>query len=145
MTEPFKSRLRRRRWLVLLLVLLTVAATAWLYPFSADRRLRRALAETDRLDPRWRLADIEADRAAVPDGDNGALTVIAVATKLLGRRLDVPSAQAVWKATRAPNVAVSAQEAAAVRADLAQTPAAVQEARKLADQPRGRWPHGTKM
>jgi len=39
---------------------------------DADAELRSALAETDRLDPRWRLDDVEADWAVVPDAINSA-------------------------------------------------------------------------
>lgn len=45
-------------------------------------RLQAVLADMDRTDPGWRLADIEAARAVVPDAENSALRVIA-ANKLL--------------------------------------------------------------
>src|SRR5437870_3415269 len=84
MTEPAvlpAPRKRRRRWLLLLVPLALVAA-AWLYMYSAsDRRLAQVAAETDRLDPHWRLDDIQAERATIPDEENGARTVIAVKAK----------------------------------------------------------------
>src|SRR5207302_5581190 len=73
MTEPAvlpAPRKRRRRWLLLLVPLALVAA-AWLYMYSAsDRRLAQVAAETDRLDPHWRLDDIQAERATIPDEEN---------------------------------------------------------------------------
>jgi hypothetical protein len=45
-------------------------------------RLQAILANMDRTDPGWRLSDIEAARAVVPDAENSALRVIA-ANKLL--------------------------------------------------------------
>ncbi len=46
-------------------------------PDVQDERLRDAVAEVDRLDPRWRFADLEADRARVPADENAAPLVIA--------------------------------------------------------------------
>src|SRR5262249_1737408 len=48
-------------------------------------RLRDALAETDRLDPGWRLEELEAKRALIPDEENSAIDLIKART-LLPRR-----------------------------------------------------------
>src|SRR5262249_43750189 len=45
--------------------------------------LRETIAELDALDPRWRLEDLEADRAIVPDGENSA-NIIRAARALIG-------------------------------------------------------------
>jgi hypothetical protein len=45
-------------------------------------RLQAVLADMDRTDPGWRLADVEAARAVVPDAENSALRIMA-ANKLL--------------------------------------------------------------
>jgi len=47
------------------------------YEWYLDRDLREAIAEADRLDPGWRLADLEAARADIPDAENAALQVLA--------------------------------------------------------------------
>jgi hypothetical protein len=142
MTEPAKpppSRKSRRR-LLLLIVPLVLIAVASPYPLAADWRLRRAIAEADRLDPRWRLADIEADRVAIADADNGALTVIAARAKWPANwNTAGPYATKAFGALR-PNVALTEQQTAAVRDYVKPAAVALQEARKLADQPRGRWP-----
>ncbi len=48
-------------------------------PAYFDERLREAVAEVDRLDPRWRFDDLEADRARVPAEENAAPLVMASA------------------------------------------------------------------
>ena len=48
----------------------------WSY-FANQSFLNQAIAETNALDPRWRLADMLADRKAIPDSENSALTIMA--------------------------------------------------------------------
>jgi hypothetical protein len=43
--------------------------------YQTSSALWQALAELDRADPGWRLADIEAAQAAIPDGENSAVCV----------------------------------------------------------------------
>src|SRR5262245_38368197 len=79
----------RRRWLrrlliAIVLVIALPAAYYWYANWSLAHDLDEAIAETDRLDPRWRLRDIEADRKAVRDEDNAALHIISV-VRMLGR------------------------------------------------------------
>jgi hypothetical protein len=74
-----KSLKLRRRWLVLAAGLLILAAipfagVAW-RSYGFRRELNALVAELDRTDPRWRLDDLEADRAVVSDGENAALVV----------------------------------------------------------------------
>lgn len=62
-------RRKRRRWLILLLVSGMVLGGVFLYLYlGATLRVKQVLAETDRLDPGWRLEEIEAarERAAPP-------------------------------------------------------------------------------
>src|SRR4029434_10041912 len=79
----------RRRWprRLLLAILLLIGLPAGYY-FYASWALKAdiacALAETDTLDPRWRLDDLEADGKNYPDADNSGLQIIKVA-KLVGR------------------------------------------------------------
>src|SRR5947207_2482535 len=58
----------------------------------ADRRLQEAIAEADRLDPGWRLEDLEAMRARIPTDDNAA-TVVRVAKALLPPPAQWPDGQ----------------------------------------------------
>jgi hypothetical protein len=137
--KPAPPRRIRRRWLLLLAVSSALFAAAWLYIHVANARLERAIAEADRLDPRWRLADIEADRAVIPDEDNAALIVIAVRAKLPPSWNSAGPYGSKAFGSLAPNVALTEQQTAAVRDDL-KPAAALQAARQLADHPRGRWP-----
>jgi hypothetical protein len=52
--------------------------------YRAATRLHEALAELDRAEPGWRLHELEAARALVPDGENSALCVVAVSRLLPG-------------------------------------------------------------
>src|SRR5260370_41379710 len=83
MMEPdtilLSSKPRRRMlwWSAVIGGLPLLAILAWLaYFWYADREYRAAIAEADRLDPGWRLADLEAARAEVPDAENAALQVL---------------------------------------------------------------------
>ena len=58
----------------------------WVY----DSQLEHALAEADRLDPGWRLDELEAKRPTIPDNENSALTVMT-AYKLLPKPWPTPS------------------------------------------------------
>jgi hypothetical protein len=75
------ARSRRRRWPYVLAVLsLPVVLGIGTYAYvnvAGERELRAALAETDRLDPRWRLEDVEADRALVPAAKNSGAAAMA--------------------------------------------------------------------
>ncbi|HEY1376620.1 MAG TPA: hypothetical protein VGF55_07490 [Gemmataceae bacterium] len=88
-TAPAPPRRRRLRFVVIALGLVALAAAAvagWLVYRHAriGWQLRDAIAELDAADPRWRLEQIEADRAKVPDAENSS-PVIRHARALLGR------------------------------------------------------------
>jgi hypothetical protein len=48
----------------------------WLF-YQANRRIQEAIAEADRLDPGWRLNELEATRAIIPPDVNPAMQVLA--------------------------------------------------------------------
>jgi len=55
-----------------------VLVLAWLgYKWYLDRDYKAAIEEADRLDPGWRLAELEATRPEMPDAENAALQVLA--------------------------------------------------------------------
>jgi hypothetical protein len=60
-----------------LVVLHKKPSQAELPPDYFDERLREAVAEADRADPRWRFADLDADRASVPFDENAAPLLMA--------------------------------------------------------------------
>lgn len=80
-TRPLVKRPSRwGRWFraIEFAVQLTAAVLYVLYAiryYQITTRLNEALAEMDRTDPGWRLQDIEAARAVVPDDENSALRV----------------------------------------------------------------------
>lgn len=72
----------RRRFIILLLLagaaVLVATYTVYQNSKSAEILLAEAIAEADRLDPNWRIDDLEASRERVPDEENSALAVPSV-------------------------------------------------------------------
>src|SRR5437868_3965370 len=88
-------RLPWRRWgfwfvLALLACLALLGARKYVRHVQAAERLHTYLEELDRTEPGWRLADLEAARAAVPDADNAALRVEAADALLVKTLVDAP-------------------------------------------------------
>src|SRR5262249_6474860 len=78
-----RPRWRRRLLWTVLILAAGLAGGCSLVAYLVEGGGRDAVAEADRLDPGgWRLEDLEANRAAVPDDRNAALRVLA-AQKLL--------------------------------------------------------------
>jgi hypothetical protein len=137
-----------------LTILCTLSLVGLTYLFrAAEQQLQEAIAESDRLDPGWRLADLEARRAVLPDEQNGMLQARKA-------RALVPAQWPDWKAyvpadppelveqerqlletsftdLEAP-YRLHARQRDPLRAELARIPAAMDEARKLVDLPHGR-------
>src|SRR5437763_1750700 len=78
-TAPMKAARAPHRWRIVLgalaLVFAALAGLWWYDDWAAERDFQAALAETDRLDPGWRLEDILAARPAIPDDRNSAKLV----------------------------------------------------------------------
>jgi hypothetical protein len=155
---PSAVRPRRRRWpYVLGLLCLPVLAAIGAYCYrtiSAAYSLASAIAETDKLDPRWRLQDVEADRAAVPDAENSATPAMA-AKALLPKDWPAwdggPPPQDPQEALKRkaladgfqslePQRQLNDEEMVALRAEITRAVGALAEARKLDDLPAGRYP-----
>jgi ABC-type transport system involved in multi-copper enzyme maturation permease subunit len=145
--EAVPLRTRLRPWLRLavrtVLVLLPLGLVLGEYVHlhhTADRDLRDALAEADRLDPGWRLAELEARREMVPAEENSALQVLK-AHEMLQR------AGEWWKNDPdlafdklTPERELNAKQTAALHEGLTKAGAALLEARRLAEMPWGRFP-----
>jgi hypothetical protein len=114
-----------------------------LYVYSTtlpDRALRAAIAETDRLDPSWRLPELEARRAQVPDRGNSALQVLAV-SRLLPAEF-ARSGEFTYQFENPdlpPEVQLDGKQLTALRGGLRKAAAALHEGRKLAGMPHGRY------
>ena len=136
--------LDRRWWLIAL----ALAALLIGVPLGAFEYMKHATnqdwiaaeAETDLLDPRWRLLDIEADREVIPAGENSALHIIA----MTGAARD-------FAVSRAPNydllfdnlpptAQLNEQQEELIRRELAKIAKPLDEARRLKDLPKGRFP-----
>jgi hypothetical protein len=138
-----RPRRWRRRLVLLVLVLLSPAipTAVWVYfRMSEEQSAQQALAETDRLDPRWRFAEILAGRPPIPDTENGSLQVIKT-MKVYGKssfHYSGPEFDAIEKLP--PTSRLTAEQAVWLRELLDGCPEAVAEARKLKDFPMGRPP-----
>src|SRR5262249_50050734 len=80
-TRAPRSWLRRILWGVLIAFLVSTAVFLIQYYWRlnvAQAELNDAIVKLDRKDARWRLEQIEADRKAIPDAENGALVVLDI-------------------------------------------------------------------
>lgn len=153
------GRRRPRAWFLglgMAAVLLTAVPVAWfVVRGSVVARFRRAEAEADRLDPGWRLSEIEARRAAEspPEAENSARHV----REILGMlpvgwpRASSPSAGRDGAELGAdelltivsespPEARLDPAEASALREVLDALAPAVEEARRLVDAGEGYTP-----
>jgi hypothetical protein len=102
------------------------------------------MEQADRLDPGWRLEELEAKRAGIPDAENSALVVLNAARLLpkswrpwLGE--GTPANDALEKSPLAPAEQLDAQQVRDLIAALAPAKAALTESRKLSDLSNGRY------
>jgi hypothetical protein len=83
MAIPYPNTARPRRWrrgiLIVLALLIALGMAGFGYRARrSDSALHDAIAESDRLDPGWRLEELEAKRRRPPNGENSADVVQAV-------------------------------------------------------------------
>lgn len=132
----------------LLLVGLALGLAWWCYVWTqASNRLKATIANVDREDPGWRWEELQARRIAVPDAENAAFRVEA-AFKLLPRGW--PSQPVGTTSANKtcvdqildlePNVQLNPEQVKALRVELEKVKPALDEARKLAGLPTGRYP-----
>jgi hypothetical protein len=121
----------------IILTLVAVGAGRYAYRHhEITTRLQEALAELDRTDPGWRLQEIEAARAEVPDAENSARCILQVSRLLPSNwpPLDVDKALEYQE----PVEQLSQDQYALLEKELGAVQPAVAEARKLARLPQGR-------
>lgn len=70
---------------LLVLLVATIPAPILWHSYRAAQEVARARAETDALDPGWRLVDMEAVRPTVPDAENIALVLEEAGQKMRDR------------------------------------------------------------
>lgn len=140
-TAPPPTRRRRRVFLILAALLavagITLGGVWYLYDRAQESELDKAAADLDRLEPGWKLDQIEASRAAVPAGENAAVIVLAADKLVPANWGDADVFEKIDLGE--PERQLHADHIKPLRAALAEARAALAEARKLADRPRGRY------
>jgi hypothetical protein len=150
-TRPPRRWLRRATWAVVGLVFVCSFVAGMVLGRRVDRRMQDAVAAAGRDDPFWRLDDLLAHRAAVPDAENSAL-VVADVVKWLPKGWpalpNVPGRPAP-RPTRfeetmgrllklAENLRLDEEAAGSLRDEMVAHAAAVRLGRTVADYRRGR-------
>lgn len=116
--------------------------------FVARGELAAAIAETDRLDPGWRFEDLAAQRRLPPRAQNSALQVLKVFSLIppgwhsrpAGPQDEDPGVVDDVLRDLAPEKQLDKRQVRRLRADLGRAGTALEQARKLADMPEGRYP-----
>lgn len=138
--RPWRQRLRP----LVPLLLPSVLLLGWytVDAMSAYRQLGMASAEADRLDPGWRLEELDAHRTPLPDDRNSVL-IVESADRLFPK----PMAQDDWPLRRTemilfetairPQARLHEKQVQVLTQDLHDCRAALAEARKLAAYPDG--------
>ena len=87
-----RRRRRRKKFLlcaaVIVLTVLTSASLFFLRRYQSERALEDAIAETDLLDPGWRLDDLVKSQAALPAEVNAAVPISAAYALLAAWKID---------------------------------------------------------
>jgi hypothetical protein len=114
------------------------------YKWHLDElEFQEAVEEADLLDPGWRLADLEAARAVVPDAENSAFQVLA-AHELMPKNWFPPpqdSSECLEYVLDdlPPPQCLDEEQSQELSDELEKVSAAVFAARRLAEMPRGRY------
>ena len=139
--------LKRNRKAVAVASIILLLGVSQISSLHSTILLRRALAETDRVCPAWRLDELEAARERVPDTDNAALRVSAAAQVLPAywqRNGNAPTQverdQLDVVARLPPTQRLSQMARQSLQAAIEGALPALEETRGLADLPRGRFP-----
>jgi hypothetical protein len=139
------GRVRGRRlwpWLVGMPILLSLAI-AWAAGFHApiyvDAALAEAIAAADRDDPNWRIDDLMAHRALVPDAENSAIVVASVSEQFPENSREEDARKCYdLLGTVAANVRLDDTVADKLRGQLDRYRQSITICRKVADMRRGR-------
>jgi len=106
---------------------------------STRNAWQTAVDEADRLDPRWRLAELQADRPALPDAENSAPIIIAAYRKAAGVSVGgFPRYEKIFEKLP-PTARLNDQQILLIRTALAKLDEPLRMARKLKDMPHGRY------
>jgi hypothetical protein len=104
---------------------------------SAGPDLKTAIEEVDRTDPGWRFEELNAHRAEVPPNENAATVVLTAFNALPA---DWPRQSLKDDLIKLPYLtSLSKQQSADMADELSKATAALKDARKLVDLPKGRY------
>lgn len=118
-------------------------------PEPAEDDLPTVVAELDRVDPGWRLEDLESNRTQIPESENGALRVIEF-QRIVGELRGRPASEGAWSppashedlealSTTAPDAALPQDKVEIFRERLQVMAPALAIAKTLADYPQGQF------
>ncbi len=143
LTAPAPPK-RPRRWiwrtLLAIAVLIVVGGGLfWWRLESAHWSTAAVLAETDALDPGWRIDDVMKQRRRVADADNSALLIDAARMAGYVSVYSAPNHDTIMEGWKAPLPLNHAQREL-LRSELAKMPKAVALARQIKDRPYGSFP-----
>jgi hypothetical protein len=136
--RPWWRRWLRRVVVTLLLALVGFGGRLYYRHHQAVTKLEEALAALDHDDPGWRLEDIEAARAEIPERQNGARVVLAAARRL-PQRWPPPGFDDLF-VQLAPTEQLAPEAFARLKQELEDLRPALEEARTLTALPHGRYP-----
>jgi hypothetical protein len=105
---------------------------------EAARLLNEVIAETDRVDPGWTVEDLEAKRTVLAPSENGALQVLKAHDSLPAGWQDDSLIASLEHLPVAPE-RLSTSRVRALRSECLKAIAALQQAHKLCDLPKGRF------
>jgi ABC-type transport system involved in multi-copper enzyme maturation permease subunit len=120
----------------------------WLtMPYTSTAHYQRAAAEADRLDPGWRIEELEGKREKLRDEENSACQVPEIPSEpwgwprwFIGKTW--PDPQDIGEIFQAipPNERLGEEQRKCLHGVLAAVPVALPQARGLKDFPKGRYP-----
>jgi hypothetical protein len=107
-------------------------------PLTLSPALQKSIQEMDRIDPDWRLPQIEARRPLLPPEQNGARHLIAVA-RMWQEEAESPLSKIKIYQSVAPDLPYPEADLSLLRKELPRRDKILAEARKLSQFPRGRF------
>jgi ABC-type transport system involved in multi-copper enzyme maturation permease subunit len=137
LSGPSRSR-RLAGWLLFLFPVIMALGWYGYSHFAAQNSLEEILASLNRSDPGWRLEEIEANRAVIPDEENSSNVVRAVRTKLPGDWETGKFYEQVQAQDLAPEKQLNDQQVRGLTEILERVEPVLILGRRLADMPRGR-------
>ncbi len=144
---PFRFVYWHPWWSIFLATVGFFVSTVGAYKFveySSYCDLAAAIAETDAASPRWRIEELEADRAVIPDAENSAIVIARVEALRKQAEQQIPPQFDLDLFRGASDESLQHRLADArlekMRGALRGIQPALDEAAKLTTMPRGRWP-----